>query len=93
MSGYNSRLRQLVIERDQGRCVFCGTECLGKDCHVHHIDQKWDEYRNDIDNLVTLCVTCHTIKGVHKTRRDPQNEDLKILFRFVVMLNSTGVML
>lgn len=93
MDGWN-KLRQLVIERDQGRCVFCGAECSGKDCHVHHIDQEWDEYRfYDIDNLVILCVICHTIKGIHKTRCDPQNEDFKMLFRFMVMLNRNGVML
>lgn len=94
MSKWN-KLRQPVIERDQGRCVFCGTECLGKDQHVHHISQDREKLY-DIDNLVTLCADCHSngsIKGIHKTRCDPQSEDIKMLFRFMVMLNRKGAIL
>ncbi|MGI6078839.1 MAG: HNH endonuclease [Fastidiosipilaceae bacterium] len=32
---------------------------------VHHIDE--DIQNNDPENLVTLCMSCHT--GLHKTKR------------------------
>ncbi|MCA9925321.1 MAG: DUF1998 domain-containing protein, partial [Anaerolineales bacterium] len=64
--------RKLVLERDNYRCRTCGA--LGKDgsvsLHVHHIRPFRefgyvpglnDNYKeaNRIDNLVTLCPSCH----------------------------------
>ena len=51
--------RELVLERDGYKCVECGaTEKLA----VHHKDRTGQtENRNDdLDNLVTLCSSCHT---------------------------------
>ena len=68
--GRNWRVqRQKAIERDGYTCQSCGMtseehkETIGKDLHVHHID-PWDEFdedkeRNKLNNLVTLCASCH----------------------------------
>lgn len=63
-----SRLR--AIRRDEGQCVRCGItrerhcEETGKDLHVHHITARSNfddlERANRLDNLVTLCASCHT---------------------------------
>lgn len=50
--------RKIAKERDGNKCICCG--CKGS-LTVHHIFQKskYEKYRNDDDNLVTLCVKCH----------------------------------
>jgi DEAD/DEAH box helicase domain-containing protein len=63
--------RLLALERDKYRCRTCGAEARpGKGLHVHHL-RPFREYRfmpgtntayiqaNDLDNLVTLCPSCH----------------------------------
>jgi len=51
------KVRELVIKRD-GKCVVCGRK--GKGLHVHHINPGRD---STLDNLVTLCRSCH--QAVH----------------------------
>jgi DEAD/DEAH box helicase domain-containing protein len=63
--------RQRVLERDEYRCRTCGTEGRsGQGLHVHHV-RPFREYgyvpghndtyllANALDNLVTLCPSCH----------------------------------
>jgi hypothetical protein len=67
--------RQERLEYDGWECVVCGmdndthTEEYGEGLHVHHIcprsefrdesgDIDWSE-ANDIENLITLCASCH----------------------------------
>ncbi|HEX6384438.1 MAG TPA: DEAD/DEAH box helicase [Anaerolineae bacterium] len=63
--------RQLTLARDGHRCRTCGAEARpGQGLHVHHIRPfreygyvpgRNDLYRlaNDVENLVTLCPSCH----------------------------------
>ena len=53
---YNS-LRQRVLERDGWRCQNCGSS---KDLHVHHLGKRSKLGDDALDNLVTLCATCHS---------------------------------
>ena len=46
--------RQLVIDRDEGRCQDCGTD---SNIVVHHVDG--DRKNNRMENLLTLCTACH----------------------------------
>lgn len=52
-------LRQKAIERDGGTCIWCGaTERL----HVHHKIYRDDWYDTRLEDLETLCNTCHRIE-------------------------------
>ena len=56
--------RQLALKRDEFKCVECDST---KNLHVHHIISYWKfdgDYvlANDIDNLITLCASCHFTK-------------------------------
>lgn len=64
-------IREMCLERDDYRCKLCGmTEeehrewhSRGSGLHVHHIRPlaEFDsaEEANALDNLVTLCISCH----------------------------------
>lgn len=66
------RQRTKVLDRDQHQCQSCGKDSgeLNTEPHVHHIQplrkfqQKYEEPKcfqegNAIENLVTLCKSCH----------------------------------
>lgn len=52
--------KEIVYERDWGKCVLC--KCYTQD-EFHHIHFGWSaiytENRNDPDQLVLLCHSCH----------------------------------
>lgn len=61
--------RQECYARDNWTCQDCGVKCLGgKDARrypprriqAHHIVRRRDGGLDDLSNLVTLCVSCHT---------------------------------
>jgi len=59
--------RQKALERDGYKCVVCGeTEGIG----VHHKDcsGQTDNPNNELDNLMTVCKSCHT--NIHNPRLD-----------------------
>jgi DEAD/DEAH box helicase domain-containing protein len=55
--------RAAARARDQYRCLFCGSPEGARAHHVHHIKPfrtfASAEAANRLDNLVTLCSTCH----------------------------------
>ena len=51
---FNSALKTEVRERDENKCVLCGSR---KELRVHHID--YDKQNSDSFNLITLCNHCH----------------------------------
>lgn len=56
--------RDQVYLRDDYTCQLCGEK--GGKLNSHHMD-SWDKFKEkrfDIDNGITLCVSCH--KGFHK---------------------------
>lgn len=62
----DSRWRNSVFERDNYICQVCGYDKGG--CLVSHHLNSYDKHkkdRYDIDNGITLCVTCH--KEFHST--------------------------
>jgi predicted DNA-binding protein YlxM (UPF0122 family) len=68
-SGWTERKRERVRELDNHRCIDCDmsqSEHQSRhDCklHVHHLIKAREiddaEIRNAVDNLVTLCASCH----------------------------------
>jgi len=61
----NSLIRQMCFERDSWECQICGKSTDEVKLHCHHIEGYAQNPRlgNDIDNVVTLCKSCH--KYVH----------------------------
>lgn len=66
--------RERALERDGRRCLICES---GEDLNVHHkvplrnFDRdklRWHERANALDNLITLCRTCHS--KVHGSPED-----------------------
>lgn len=52
--------RMAAIERDNYKCQHCGESM---NLEVHHWEPYWISQDNSLDNLVTLCRSCH--KDVH----------------------------
>lgn len=69
-----SKQRRKCLERDGRACRVCGQsgDEMSREPAVHHVtprsrfdDSEWRTY-NDLDNLVTLCHSCHgTLEGRH----------------------------
>jgi DEAD/DEAH box helicase domain-containing protein len=59
------KIRQRVINRDGNRCQVCGSKGHAQPLHVHHIQPFRSftsrETANQLQNLVTLCPTCHRL--------------------------------
>ena len=49
-------LRRRVFERDDRLCRKCA---LGDGLEVHHITERVDGGSDEIENLITLCFSCH----------------------------------
>lgn len=55
------KLREVVFCRDGYLCEICGTN---KNLVVHHIS-RWEDSKDDsLENLVTVCSSCHSKIGV-----------------------------
>jgi len=68
--------RRLARDRDKGICQDCGKKEIGKKHDTHHIIpfkvyglERYEE-ENDLENLTTLCVSCHQIR--HKEMKAKQ---------------------
>lgn len=48
-----------ALERDHYTCTSCGFNEYPEVMEIHHIDR--DRSNNDIDNLQTVCPTCHRL--------------------------------
>ena len=55
---YQSKIRSAVLERDEYCCQVCG---LQKDSglHVHHVLKRIEGGTDHLDNLLTVCPSCH----------------------------------
>ena len=70
-----AEIRALVLLRDVAACRRCGT---GENLSVHHVVPRDSGGSDEINNLVTLCLSCHDaveldpstlqIAGLHKRR-------------------------
>lgn len=54
---HKKQLRTRVLERDCYRCTHCGTTT---NLEMHHLIPLSQGGTNHLDNLTTLCHTCHT---------------------------------
>lgn len=56
--------RYYIFTRDNYKCVICKGKSKDNILRTHHIIQRKDGGSNRVDNLVTVCDTCH--KKYHK---------------------------
>ena len=55
---YQSNIRQMVLDRDEYTCQICG--CVKETgLHVHHIMKRKEGGTDHLDNLLTVCPSCH----------------------------------
>lgn len=52
--------RREVLLRDNYQCQMCGVVVHGKRAHVDHIVPKSKGGSDEVSNLRTLCVSCHS---------------------------------
>jgi 5-methylcytosine-specific restriction endonuclease McrA len=52
------QLRQRALQRDAWRCQGCGTRT---NLEVHHQEFRSQGGEDSEQNLITLCVACHTL--------------------------------
>ncbi len=59
------KIRKKVLRRDGNRCQVCGASGIGQSLHVHHIHPFKSftsrETANQLQNLITLCPSCHRL--------------------------------
>ena len=57
--GWSDRIKTRVKERDNYTCQYCGMKDGGAyKVHVHHKD--FGKTNHAIDNLITVCSSCHS---------------------------------
>jgi RNA-directed DNA polymerase len=60
--------RKQALERDNYICVQCGGK---ENVEVHHIQARKDGGGHELDNLVTLCLACHSKTPNYRNRGKP----------------------
>lgn len=79
--GFTKDLKRQVFERDGFVCRLCGA---GGELHPHHID--YNKKNNCLENLISLCPSCHAKTGVSYMRGY-----YEILFKRSLWLCGEGV--
>lgn len=62
-----SKIRKAVLDRDRWCCRICRADGVEAKLNVHH--KEHDRRKNEIEDLVTLCTTCH--RAVHQEGYKP----------------------
>lgn len=68
------RLRKLALQRDHGLCrLRLGPDCTRYATEVHHIKpvEDYPELALDLDNLISVCHSCHEKTKRRKGRATP----------------------
>lgn len=73
----SARTRFEIFKRDGFVCQYCGATPPATILHVDHIDPVANGGKNNIDNLVTSCVTCNLGKSAVLLTSIPQSLSAK----------------
>lgn len=82
----NNRTRQIVFDKCNGHCAYCGADLL-KGWNVDHIKPLVFGGTNDLENLNPSCKHCNNYKchadldGYRKQLHKMLNEKLEYLFK------------
>jgi hypothetical protein len=63
------KVRMQVLNRDDRRCKICGRrpeDDTDLEIHVHHIRPSGNRGLSEVENLITLCSTCHNGLDPHE---------------------------
>lgn len=76
--GYGGRgwmlARRQCLQRDNYQCRSCGHVVYGKTAHADHIIPKSQGGSDLLDNLQTLCATCHQLKTNRESRQTGERQ-------------------
>lgn len=87
--GLPGKLREAVFDRDQRRCRWCGQQRSWLGFDAHHIEYRRGSSYDRIENLITLCRTCHDF--VHDSYRISKATAQEVLGDLVAIPASTGL--
>ncbi len=78
------KTRRMVCKRDNQTCRICGYKAGGKlKLHVHHIVPYRISHDDSLENLITLCQTCHT-KEEYKYYKSLKRKELVYVERSII---------
>jgi predicted restriction endonuclease len=60
--GFPTKIRELVHQKYDGRCAYCGHEITQRQMQVDHIKAKVEGGSDDMDNLNPACRACNNYK-------------------------------
>lgn len=63
----DSNRRQLIFERDGGKCRYCGKSVEYKDFHLDHILPRYYWGNDYVFNLCVSCPDCNMNKGADRS--------------------------
>lgn len=69
--GFSKEIREIVYNKYNGHCAYCGKEITYKDMQVDHFiplngwEKSYDVDLNSIDNLMPACRRCNHYKRAH----------------------------
>ena len=64
---FNKEFKQSILERDNYECQNPNCDQLSEGLDCHHID--YDKKNNILENVITLCDSCHTKTNGKKNRQ------------------------
>ena len=71
------RIRELVFQKYDGHCAYCGREIALEDMQVDHIISRYNKGADDLENFNPACRMCNFRKGVYtieQFRREIQDQ-------------------
>jgi hypothetical protein len=74
--------RQLVIQRADNRCEYCGLSQLGQAAtfHIDHVIPVMASGSTTAGNLALACVSCSLYKGARQDIEDPKTNEMVPIF-------------
>lgn len=59
----SKRVREIVYQKYNGHCAYCGKEITMKEMQCDHIQSRYHNGTDDISNLMPSCRACNFRKG------------------------------
>lgn len=80
LDDFTPEQRQIILERDNYRCVICGRgKADGVELHVDHIKPRHLGGKSTIENGQTLCAACNFRKKIYKQTETGKRMFIRLL--------------